>query len=170
MSENIYWSNDKKTITGSVKVQGHEQWVAAFNMANVSVENKFDSSRAAQRHAGEPTVQSLVVQNPLGKDVVMAFDTMAGGKPCGKTTVSVVQSDQNLAVAEHTYSLADSYVSGVYISYKYAQALTDGVGVVTTIEFTGDELSIEYDEVGQDQNKKGKVAVNLSMLKQASSN
>jgi len=165
-------------MKGSTKVAGFEQAITLMQITAPTVDNRLDSSRAAPRTAGEPDFAPVLVKMEVGKDCVESLQAMAKGENIGKVEFLIVESHHKDAQPKVTITSLNTYVTFWGISFEPQRTLDadpgnnspiSGTGVIVTVEFTGTELQIEYAEVGQDQQAKGKVTAKYNRLNQDAS-
>lgn len=169
MTSVYYLATEKKNISGSAKVKGHEQAVVLHRMLPYVVRNDVAPQRAAQRKSAEPDFSSVAVQSLLGKDVVHALHVMAQGATLGKATITKVQSNHVDAMPETEVIVGDSYVRFWGLSFvkgRKGEKMPLGTGCITTYEIVGNAFEVKANHVGQNEQAEGTVAAAFSRVNQ----
>lgn len=154
----ILFTNTAKTFVGSVKIKGFEHWCMATSKTPTTIYNKTQPSRAAQRVAGSPGVTPITITTLIGPSTVQGFQALAKGTPLGTITLAEIQSEHQNATVKYKTETSNSFGYFVGFSFKRLRENTNGTGVVVTLSFKSTGVSVNWAQVGQDQQAQGTVA------------
>jgi hypothetical protein len=162
------WFIKNAVITGSAKVPGFERNIQPIALGEFTVTNNPKPSRADDRKQGTvPRFSSNFYHAPaMSGDLATSLAAMGKGQNVKEVVITSVQSTGKNHVVQIQYTLGSqgsTYVRTWALFFDPEQE-PKGSGLWYTAEFLTDGLKIETNQVGQNQQAKGKSAASLSHL------
>lgn len=163
------WFIQNKVITGSAKVPEFERAIQPHAIGEITVTNNPKTSRANDRQQGTvPNFSTIYYSAPaMSGDVATSLGALGKGENIKEVDITEVQATGKNHVEQIKYTLGhlngSTYVRTWALSYDPTQDPT-GSGLWYTAELITDGMNIATNQVGQNQQAKGKSAAALSHL------